>query len=172
MELFIVVATGEGLGERLHSDAHFTRLSASDLSLSSFGLFVTRSVKPFTTKLYLAAVQNLTTELGLLDTMPEAPSLSRMLRGIRRIHRGEVPKSLLPITLPILGDLVEPLYAIQTLPAHGKVLLSATMLLGFMALFATAGSVHLRLPGQAFGLLSAKMCQQSCLIHQLPLQFD
>ena len=106
-------------------------LPATDFTLSSFAAFLTRSVKPGTIKAYLSAVRNMHVEHGYPDPTLNAALLQRVMRGIGRVHGSEVARPRLPITMPVLVQLLRALQGSRHYRPADKAMLKAAMLLAF-----------------------------------------
>ncbi|GLB36092.1 hypothetical protein LshimejAT787_0303800 [Lyophyllum shimeji] len=63
-------------------------------------------VQPKTIKQYLTHVKSMHTDLDLPFTAVESPLVQRLFRGIKRFHGERDRKPKMPITLPILHDLL------------------------------------------------------------------
>ena len=106
-------------------------LPAYDFTLSSFAAFLTKSVKPGIIKAYLSAFRNLHVEHGYPDPTLNAALLQRVMRGIGRVHGSEVARPRLPITMPVLVQLLRALQGSRHYCPADKAMLKAAMLLVF-----------------------------------------
>ena len=107
---------------------------ATDIMLCCFAASLASKVRPTSVPVYLSAVRNMHLELGYEDPLTEAMLLNRVVKGIGR-HRGTaVEKPRLPITFPILRELIN---TCRRLNHHDKLCLQAAMLaifFGFLGL--------------------------------------
>lgn len=104
---------------------------ASDLALSAFAAFLTRSVRPGTIRVYMSSVRNIHIELGYGDPMETAFLLQRVLKGIDRCIGLEPCRPRLPITIGVLRKIVDALDANRLLAAADRAMLRAAMLMAF-----------------------------------------
>lgn len=106
-------------------------LPATDMVLSCFAAFLTRTVKPGTIKSYLSAVRNMHLELGFADPSMTTTLLPRVLRGICRVQGTAPEKTKLPMTMPVLRQVLAALQASEAYSAADKAMLRAAMLFAF-----------------------------------------
>ena len=109
-------------------------LPASDIMLSSFAAFLARTVRPGTVAVYVASVRNLHIELGLPDPTSAATLLPRVLRGIQRSGADVPSPTRLPITMPILRQLINISTSDPARSYRDRLMLNAAMLLSFYGL--------------------------------------
>ena len=99
--------------------------------LSCFAAYLARSVRPATISVYLSAVRNAHLEQGFDDPFEDTWLLGRVMKGIQRCHGTEVIRPRLPITMPILRELIDACRMSHILVNHDKLLYQAAMLLAF-----------------------------------------
>ena len=107
---------------------------ATDIMLCCFAGSLASKVRPTCIRVYLSAVRNMHLELGYEDPLTEAMLLNSVVKGIGRHHGTAVEKPRLPITFPILRELINTCRRFPSLNHHDKLCLQAAMLaivLGF-----------------------------------------
>jgi len=110
---------------------HWSPLPASDAMLSNFAAHLANSVSPGTIQVYISAVRNWHLESGFPDPCADALLLRRVLRGIARTHGTEVKARRLPITLPLLEQLVRACETTPLLNTPDRSMLRCAMLTAF-----------------------------------------
>ena len=108
---------------------------ATDIMLCCFAASLASKVRPTSVRVYLSAVRNMHVELSYEDPLTEAMLLNRVVKGIGRHHGTAVEKPRLPITFPILRELINTFRQFPSLNHHDKLCLQAAMLAIFFGFF-------------------------------------
>ena len=108
-------------------------LPGTDTVLSYYAAYLTRTLRPSSVHVYMAAIRNLHHELGL--EFPAGPTtlLARVMRGIARLP--EASRTRLPITMSILCQLCHRLTLSRLRPAHDSAVLKAEFSMAFHGFF-------------------------------------
>ena len=108
---------------------------ATDIMLCCFPASLASKVRPTSVRVYLNAIRNMHLELGYEDHLTEAMLLNGVVKGIGRHHGTAVEKPRLPITFPILRELINTCRRFPGLNHHDKLCLQAAMLAIFFGVF-------------------------------------